>query len=63
MRIRLFQENGTLSIFPFYIIFIKHILSVLKISKTFVLFFKKSGEYVRRYGQGSVFKIRFEDPF
>ena len=56
MMIRLFQENGFLSISPedldSRLFFIKHYLSVLKISK--------SSEYLTRYGQGPVFKIRFE---
>ena len=34
----------------------KHILSVFKISKTFVFFFRTSSEYLTRYGQGSVVK-------
>ena len=43
------------------LIFIKHILSVLKISKTFVFFLKTSSEYLTRYEQGFVFKIRFKN--
>ena len=35
-------------------------MSVLKISKTFVFFLRTSSEYLTRYGQGSVFKIRFQ---
>ena len=42
------------------LIFIKHFLSVLKISKIFVFFLRTSSEYLTRYGQGSVFKIRFQ---
>ena len=38
----------------------KHFLSVLKISKTFVFFLRTSSEYLIRYRQGSVFKIRFQ---
>ena len=37
------------------LIFIKHFLSVLKISKTLVFFLRASGEYLKRYGQGSAF--------
>ena len=37
------------------LIFIKHFLSVLKISKTFVYFFRTSGEYSKKYRQGSGF--------
>ena len=41
--------------------FVKHILSVLKISKKFVFFVWTSREYLTRYGQGSVFlKICFQ---
>ena len=36
------------------VIFIKHVLSVLKISKTFVFFLRTSGEYSKKYRQGSV---------
>ena len=58
MEIRKFQENGFLSISPedlilYYTYFIKHILSVLKISKP--------SEYLARYGQWSVFMIRFQE--
>ena len=35
-------------------------MSVLKISKTFVFFLRTSIEYLTRYEQGSVFKIRFQ---
>ena len=35
------------------LIFIKHFLSVLKISKTFVLFLRTLGEYSKKYRQGS----------
>ena len=55
--IRLFQENGSLSISPEDLIlycFYKIFLSVLKLSKTFVFFLRKSSEYLTRYGQGSV---------
>ena len=38
----------------------KHFLSVLKISKTLVFFLRTSCEYIWRYGQGSVLKIRFQ---
>ena len=44
-------------------------MTVLKIYKTFVFFLRTSIEYLTRYGQGSVFKIRFQgsaektDPF
>ena len=41
------------------LIFIKHFLSVLKISETFAFFLRTSSEYLTRYGQGSVFKICF----
>ena len=40
----------------FYINFIKHFYSVLKISNVF--FLRASNEYLTRYGQGPVFKIR-----
>ena len=60
MGIRLFQENGSLSISPIHINCYKIFLSVLKISKTFVFFLRTSSEYLTRYGQGSVFKIRFQ---
>jgi hypothetical protein len=36
------------------VIFKKHGLSVLKISKTFVFFWRTSGEYLKKYIQGSV---------
>ena len=39
----------------FYIIFIKHFLSVIKINKTFVFFLRTSGKYSKKYRQGSVF--------
>ena len=42
------------------LIFIKHFLSVLKLSKMFVFFLRTLSEYLTRYGQGSVFKIRFQ---
>ena len=38
----------------------KTFFSVLKISKTFVFFLRTSGEYLTRFGRGSVFKIRFQ---
>ena len=64
MEILLFQENGSLSISPEaldYILFcIIHFLSIIRISKTFVLFLRMSSEYLTRYGQGSVFKIHFQ---
>ena len=44
----------------YILFFIKHFLSVLKISNTFVFFLRMSSEYLTRYGQGSVFKIRFQ---
>ena len=44
----------------FYIFFVKHFLSVLKISKIFVFCLRTSSEYLTRYWQGSVFKIRFQ---
>ena len=37
------------------LIFIKHFLSVLKISKTFVFSLRTSDEYPKKYRQGSVF--------
>ena len=37
-------------------IHMKHFLFLLKISKTFVFLLRTSGEYLKRYGQGSVFK-------
>ena len=40
--------------------FVKPFLSVFKISKTLVFFLRTSSEYLTRYGQGSVFKIRFQ---
>ena len=60
MGIRLFQENGSLSISPpdsiLYYFFIEHFLYVLKIYKTNVFFLITSSLYLTRYGQGSVFK-------
>ena len=44
------------------LILIKHFLSVLKISKTFIFFLKTSSEYLTRYGQGSVLRSVFKDP-
>ena len=44
----------------FILFFIKHFLSVLKISKTFVVFLRTSSEYLIRYRQGSVFNIIFQ---
>ena len=38
------------------LIFIKHFLFVLRISKTFVFFLRTSGEYLKKYRQRSVFK-------
>ena len=38
----------------------KHFLFIFKIPKTFVFFLKSSREYLTRYGQGSVFKIRYQ---
>ena len=35
-------------------------MSALKISKTFGFFLRTSGEYLTKYGQVSVFKIRFQ---
>ena len=61
MGIRLFQENGSLSISPENLILYylkKKKMSVLKISKTFVFFLRTPIEYLTRYGQGSTFKIR-----
>jgi hypothetical protein len=64
MGIRLFKENGSLSICPENLIlnyfFIKHDLSVIKLSNTFVFFLRMSGEYLRRYEQGSDLKIRLQ---
>ena len=37
------------------LIFIKHFLSVLRIYKTFVFFIRMSGEYSKKYWQGSIF--------
>ena len=37
------------------IILIKHFLSVLKLSKTFLFFRKTSGKYLTSYGQESIF--------
>ena len=54
LLIRLFQENGSLSIFPEDLI-LYYFLSVLKISKTLVFFLRTPGKYSKRYGQGSVF--------
>jgi len=56
MGICSFQEHGSLSIsledlIIYLLILIIHFLSVLKISKTLVL----SGEYSKKYGQGTVF--------
>ena len=59
MGICLFQENRSLSISPedlIYIIFIKHFLSLLKLSKSFVFFIRTSREYLSRYVQESVIK-------
>ena len=47
-------------VIDYTLIFIKHFLPVLEISKTFVFFLWASGEYWTRLGQGSVFKIRFQ---
>ena len=61
MGIRLIQENGSLSISPEDLIlyyFLKHFLSILEISKTFVFSLRTSSEYLTRYGQGYVFKIK-----
>ena len=61
MGICWFQENGSLFLIHisgglyYILIFTKHFLSVLKISKTFVFFLRKSGEYLKKYRQGSVF--------
>ena len=55
LGIRWFQENGSLSISPEDLIFHINFLSVLKISKTFVFFFRTSNEYSKKYRQGSVF--------
>ena len=66
MGIRLFQENGSLSISPedfILYLFCKIFLSILKIFKTFVFFLRTSSEYLTRYGQGSVFKNRFPSIF
>ena len=43
-----FKENGSLGL-DFTLIFIKHVLSVLLISKTFVVFLRTSGEYLTRF--------------
>jgi hypothetical protein len=43
-------SGGLLSI----LIFIKHFLFVLRLSKTFVFFLRTSGEYSKKYRQGSV---------
>ena len=42
------------------LICIKHFLTVFEISKIFVFFLRTSSEYLTRYGQGSVFKVRFQ---
>ena len=60
MGIRWFQENGSLSISQgdlilYILIFIKHFLSVIKISKPSVFYYRTSGEYSKKYRQGSVF--------
>ena len=64
MGSRLFQENGSLSIsFEDSIqnyFFIKHFLSILKISKTFDSFLRMTTEYIYRFIQGSLFKILFQ---
>ena len=62
MTIRLFQENGFLSISPedLIIYYVLHFWSVLKISTTFVFFLRTSSEYLTRYGQGYIFKICFQ---
>ena len=49
-RKRILISGGLVSI----LIFIKHFLSALKISKTFVFFLRTSGEYLKIYRQGSV---------
>ena len=51
-RILIYISGGLDSI----LVFIKHFLSVLKVSKTFVFFLRTPGEYLTRYGQGSVVK-------
>ena len=54
MGIRIRCENGSLSGgLDSILTFMKHFLSVLKISKTFVFFLRTSSEYLARYGQGS----------
>ena len=65
MGIRLFKENGSLSNIRISwgldsTLFLWFFLSVLKISKTVVFFLRTSSEYLTRYGQGSVLKIRFQ---
>ena len=42
------------------LIFMKYFVSLLKISKNFVFFLRMLSAYLTRYGQGSVFKIRFQ---
>ena len=67
MEIRLFQENGSLSISPedliiCILLFVEHFLSVIRISKTFVLFLRTSSEYLTRYGQDPFLRTVFKDP-
>ena len=58
--IRIRCENGPLSLslggLISILIFIKHFLSTLKISKTFVFFLRTSSEYLKQYRQISIFK-------
>ena len=49
-RILIYISGGLDSI----VIFIKPVLSVLKLSKTFDFFLRTSGEYSKKYRQGSV---------
>ena len=58
MGIRLFLQNGSLFISPEDLI--QYNLKMLKISKPFVFLLRTSSEYLIRYRQGSVFKIRFQ---
>ena len=64
MGIRLFEENGYLSLSPedliLYYLY-KTFLSVLEISKFLVFFLRTLSVYLTKYGQGSVLKIRCEN--
>ena len=64
MEIRLFQESGSLSIPPEDLILHFFLVNMFcpywKYLKELFLFLGTSSEYLTRYGQGSVLKIRFQ---